>query len=264
MDYLNTYLMMQALSSVGGTTGLGTNNYSGSVLGTANNLSFRNILQNIQNAQTNNSASASAVSAGATMDQIFEEAAKKYGIDANLLKAVGKAESDFNASAVSSAGAAGVMQLMPATAKSLGVTDPYNARQNIMGGAKYLSQMLDRYDGNVKLALAAYNAGPGNVDKYGGVPPFKETQNYVSRVLGYAGESITAYGTVPGILNGNTSAANLAGQNTAAAGAAETGTVEIKTDTLLTLLNLMRAQMSLRMFGSGTSSSGSAGSLFSL
>lgn len=262
MDYLNTYLMMQALSSMGGTTGLGTNNYSGSVLGTASNLSFRNILQNIQNAQARTSASGSGISAGTTMDQIFEEAARTYGIDANLLKAVGKAESDFNASAVSSAGAVGVMQLMPSTAKSLGVTDPYNARQNIMGGAKYLSQMLDRYDGNVKLALAAYNAGPGNVDKYKGIPPFKETQNYVSRVLGYAGESITAYGTVPSILNGNTSA-NAAGINTAA-GSMGNGTVAVNTNTLLTMLNMMQAQMSLRMLGSGLYSGSAGSSVFSL
>lgn len=96
------------------------------------------------------------------MDRIFEEAAARYNVPARLLKAVAKAESDFNPNAVSHAGAVGVMQLMPGTARSLGVSDPYDARQNIMGGAKYLKENLDRF-GDVSLALAAYNAGPGAV-----------------------------------------------------------------------------------------------------
>lgn len=134
----------------------------------------------------------SVVSSGTTssssktdLDAYFEEAARTYGVDVNLLKAIAHTESNFNPSATSSAGAMGVMQLMPSTAKSLGIKDAYNARDNIMGGAKVISQHLSRYNGDVSLALAAYNAGSGNVEKYGGIPPFTETQNYVKKVLAY-------------------------------------------------------------------------------
>ena len=121
----------------------------------------------------------------AELNQIFEAASEKYNVPVALLKAVAKAESNFNPNVVSSAGAMGVMQLMPETAKELGVTDAFDPEQSIMGGAKYLSDKLKMYDGNVELALAAYNAGSGNVAKYGGVPPFKETQNYIKKVLAY-------------------------------------------------------------------------------
>lgn len=131
-----------------------------------------------------------------SMDAIFQEAADTYGVPVNLLKAVGMAESNFNQYAQSGAGAQGVMQLMPATAASLGVSDPFDARQNIMGGAKLLAQNLSMYGGNVDLALAAYNAGPGNVAAYGGVPPFTETQNYVARVKQYMGMDLNTGQTV--------------------------------------------------------------------
>ncbi len=117
------------------------------------------------------------------IQEFVSQASKKYKIDDKLVMAVIKQESNFNTSAVSKAGAMGLMQLMPATAKTLGVLNPFSAEQNIEGGVKHLKNMLDKYKGNLILALAAYNAGGGSVDKYGGVPPFPETQNYVRKIL---------------------------------------------------------------------------------
>lgn len=125
------------------------------------------------------------------LEEIYAEASQTYGVSVELLKAMTKQESNFNPNATSRSGAQGLMQLMPATAASLGVTDAYDPYQNIMGGAKYIRQMLDKYEGNVSLALAAYNAGSNNVDKYGGIPPFAETQNYVAKITRYLEEGVT-------------------------------------------------------------------------
>lgn len=116
---------------------------------------------------------------------IIREMSQKFGISDNLIKSVILTESAANETAISHANAKGLMQLIDSTASDMGVRNVWDPRENIMGGAKYLAQMLRQYDGDLKLALAAYNAGPGNVNKYNGVPPFNETQNYIVRVMGY-------------------------------------------------------------------------------
>jgi soluble lytic murein transglycosylase-like protein len=124
------------------------------------------------------------------IEKSIHRAAARYRLTPELIKAVIKAESNFDVDAVSPAGAQGLMQLMPATAEELGVKNPFDIEQNIDGGSLYLKKMLDRFDGDVKLALAAYNAGPAAVEKYGGNLPYPETKHYINRVLRFIGQAV--------------------------------------------------------------------------
>ena len=119
------------------------------------------------------------------LDELIYISAARHGVDPALVRAVVKAESDYDAGAVSAVGARGLMQLMPETARLMGVDDIHDPEQNIDGGTRYLTRLLDRFDWEVALALAAYNAGEGAVRRHGGVPPYSETQDFVEKVLGY-------------------------------------------------------------------------------
>jgi soluble lytic murein transglycosylase-like protein len=130
----------------------------------------------------NTSTVADTTSTATSYKDIFIEASRKYGVSYDLLTAMAQQESGFNPEAVSKSGAMGIMQIMPATAKELGLSHPFDAYENIMAGANYISQKLKQYHGNVDKALAAYNAGSSVVDEYGGVPPYGETQSYVKNV----------------------------------------------------------------------------------
>ena len=118
-----------------------------------------------------------------SIDNVIDSMAQKYGLDPTLIQQVVKAESGFDSKATSQCGAMGLMQLMPGTAASYGVQNAYDATQNLDGGTHFLKDLLDRFQGNVPLTLAAYNAGPGAVEKYNGVPPYKETQAYVQKIM---------------------------------------------------------------------------------
>jgi soluble lytic murein transglycosylase-like protein len=118
-------------------------------------------------------------------DHVISDASKRHGVSFSLLKALIKTESDFDPRAVSSAGARGLMQLMPENIKTLNIKNPFDPRENIMGGARYLKHLIDRFGGKLPLALAAYNAGPGVVEQYRRIPPFKETENFVQQVMKY-------------------------------------------------------------------------------
>lgn len=150
-----------------------------------NKLSFSRILNNQISALDYNTFPHS-------FDEFIHSAAEKYKLSPAIIKSIIKVESNFNPQALSKSGAQGLMQLMPDTAKVLQVKNVWNPQENIDGGAKYLRQLLEQFDNDLILSLAAYNAGPGNVTRYGGIPPFAETQNYVKKVL----EHINTYETM--------------------------------------------------------------------
>lgn len=150
--------------------------------------SFQSVLSAAASAGNTVRKTASLPSRAAQYESIFDEASRTYGVSKSLLLAVAKAESNFDTNSVSHAGAQGIMQLMPGTAKTLGVKNAFDPYENIMGGAKLLRDNIKSF-GSVPLALAAYNAGPGAVKKYGGVPPYKETQNYVKKIMADLGDS---------------------------------------------------------------------------
>lgn len=193
LPYIDETLMEQQKNSIANAKKQEVLNQFENVLQAAST-AIEAVTQKTESASTS-AASSSQAPASATssnslgcpdeLDTYFQKASATYGVDVNLLKSIAKAESSFQTDAVSKSGAMGVMQLMPATASGLGVSDAYNAEQNIMGGSKYIAQLLEQYNGDTSLALAAYNAGSNNVDKYGGIPPFTETQNYVKKVLSY-------------------------------------------------------------------------------
>jgi soluble lytic murein transglycosylase-like protein len=122
-------------------------------------------------------------SGSSNVSQVIDEASHLYHVDKSLIKAVIQQESQYNPEAVSPKGAMGLMQLMPQTAEILGVNNPFDVRENVMGGTRFLKALLNKYDNDLNLSLAAYNAGPEAVDKFGGIPPYEETENYVKNVL---------------------------------------------------------------------------------
>ncbi len=221
---------------------------SGSVEHVSESESFQEVLQE------------KASSSGGGMDAIFAEASSCYNLPVGLLKAVATVESNFNPTAVSSAGAMGVMQLMPRTAQGLGVTDPFDDRQNIMGGAQYLRQQLNRF-GDVRLALAAYNAGPGNVSKYGGMPPFPGTQRYVDKIMGIWGEE--AQDSVEGFYNYTAFSSMNSGMSVLGGYDNTLGSLNSLLGNLGSSSNILGSLGSLGSYGSSYNTLGSLGSGYS-
>lgn len=166
LKQVNLIRLMEAVSSATSTTNVAKNNKTAPLA-----------------SMDQNAAAAATTKDKRPFSEIIKEASEKYGVSEDVISAVIQQESSFNPNAVSSCGAMGLMQLMPGTAKSLGVDNAFDAEQNIMGGTSYLKEKLDEFDGNLPLALAAYNAGSGTVRKYGGIPPYKETMAYVNKII---------------------------------------------------------------------------------
>lgn len=237
----NVLNQIQGMSDYSGRSDTGRVSYGDQSFSDILNTMLRlNALQDTGSSRSTVKEAETQSTGSQSMDAIFEEAARLYDVPLNLLKAMGKAESGFDADAVSPAGAQGVMQLMPATAKSLGVEDPFDARSNIMGGAKYISQKLKQYNGNIDLALAAYNAGSGNVAKYGGVPPFKETRNYIKRIRGYMESDLSTGKMVEGQ---NTSTAVRTADAKENAGTVQSSAFNFSQDNAQYFVDMMRMQM---------------------
>jgi cell wall-associated NlpC family hydrolase len=177
------------------------------------------------------SSTTSTDAAGATdtstqYDALIQQAARDQGVDPALLKGLVQAESGFNNGSVSKVGAQGLTQLMPDTARGLGVTNPFDPLQNLEGGARFLSGALKRFGGNEQLALAAYNAGPGAVTRYGGIPPYAETQAYVPRVLGYAAQyRAEGFGQTPAPVAAGANALSVGTSTPATASSSDAATI---------------------------------------
>jgi soluble lytic murein transglycosylase-like protein len=167
-------------------TGIVTGASASGSTAAASPANFASALQTAATATPAAYAPASGATQSTPYDALIEQAAQRYGVDPAVLHGLIQQESGFDPNAQSSAGASGLTQLMPGTASSLGVANPLNPAEAIEGGARYLSQLTSEFGGNTTDALAAYNAGPGAVKQYGGVPPYAETQSYVTKVLGYA------------------------------------------------------------------------------